>query len=413
MATLPEGLASGVGQEVRGGPKETSWDVLILGAGASGLMCAIEAGKRGRRVLVLDHGDQPGRKIRLAGGGRANFTNRQVGMEHYQSANPRFALSALKRFPPSAILELLERHGFPYEEKSQGRLFGHAPAARIVEILLDECQVAGVRFGLGQRIDQTRQKDGLFRVQTAGGTFLAPSLVVATGGCSYPQAGASDFGHRLAAEFGLEVIPPRPGLVGLLWDDHEVKRFGPLAGLSILAEVRCRQATFRDGLLFTHRGLSGPAILQASSYWPFGERLYLNLAPDRDLTAWLIGQKRLKPRSSLGQALNGLWPARLAAALVEKEERAMKLGALADHRLEQWAKRFTAWPFLPARSEGMEKAEVTVGGVDTRGLSSRSMESRRVKGLFFTGEVMDVTGQLGGYNLHWAWASGFCAGHHV
>jgi predicted Rossmann fold flavoprotein len=392
-------------------PQQT--DVVILGAGAAGLMCAFEAGRRGRRVILLDHADRVGKKILISGGGRCNFTNLQCRAENFLSDNPHFARSALARFTPSDMVALVEKHGIRYHEKTLGQLFCDGTAQQIVTLLERECAEANVRILTGTRIaaiSQTEISGKRFRIETSAGTFLAESLVVATGGLSIPKMGATALGYEIAAQFGVAIVPCRPALVPLVFDPVDLTHWSDLSGLS--AEVVARagakkqKAAFREKLLVTHRGLSGPAILQISSYWKAGEAIDLDLAPNREVTSALLTPNARRDAPAAVAALRAVLPARMA-------ERWLDL-----HPPRDWTNKSLAameaalhsWRVVPAGTEGYAKAEVTAGGVDTRELEAKTLESRTVPGLYFIGEVVDVTGWLGGYNFQWAWASAVSAG---
>ncbi|MFO7854131.1 MAG: NAD(P)/FAD-dependent oxidoreductase [Paracoccaceae bacterium] len=385
-------------------------DVVILGAGAAGMLCAIEAGRRGRRVVLLDHARSPGEKIRISGGGRCNFTNLRIEPERFLSANPRFALSALSRYTQHDFIARVDAAGIAWHEKTLGQLFCDGSAREIIAMLVDDMAEAGVDLRLGVTIeDVAREGDG-FRVETSGGTLAAPSLVVATGGRSVPKMGATGFGHRLAERFGLRLVEPRPGLVPLTFTDGARDGMAALSGLSVEARVACGRAAFDEGLLFTHRGLSGPSILQISSYWREGEAIVVDLAAGRDAAAALRERRGRGGRVSVKNALAELLPEKLAAAVTERSGVAGRLADQSDARLERLGAAVHGWRVVPAGSEGWRTAEVTLGGVDTRDLDSRTMMARGVPGLFFVGEVVDVTGWLGGYNFQWAWSSGWAAG---
>ncbi|HEY5997842.1 MAG TPA: NAD(P)/FAD-dependent oxidoreductase [bacterium] len=383
-------------------------DVIVIGAGASGLMCAATAGARGRSVLVLDHGAQAGAKIRISGGGRCNFTNREVSAGNYRSANPDFCRSALARFTPRDVLALLERHGVRWEEREQGQLFCLGSARQVVDLLLAECDRGGARLELECRVGAVRAGTGGFVVETARGAVRCASLVVATGGLSYPKLGASDFGLNLARQFGLGVVQPGPALVPFVLAAGDREACRALAGVSLEASIGCGGRDFAGRVLFTHRGLSGPAALQASLFWHPGEPLAIDLAPGKDVLELLLSRRasRAEPKSVLGEML----PRRLAALRCEQLGATRPLNQLGERQLRALAEGVRAWIVVPAETEGYATAEVTAGGVDTAELSSKTMEARRVPGLYFVGEVVDVTGALGGYNLHWAWASGMTAG---
>jgi predicted Rossmann fold flavoprotein len=385
------------------------YDVIILGAGAAGLMCAIEAGKRSRRVLVLERADRIGKKILISGGGRCNFTNLHTSPENFLSANRHFAKSALARYTPSAFVRLVEQHRIPYHEKKLGQLFCDRAASDITAMLEQECCDAGVEIRYNTKVNEVRKLDQ-FTVQAADASFGAPRLVVATGGLSIAKIGATSFGYDLARQFGLKIEPPRAALVPLVFSERDRKRWCDLAGVSteVVASTRSTKQTlqtFREKMLFTHHGISGPAILQISSYWDGKEPIHLDLAPDRNLTADLRTRGH-RDQSSWKLLLREILPRRLADRWLET----YPLAGNSDRAFADAEHQLHAWEVKPEGTEGYGKAEVTAGGVDTGELSARTMEARKVPGLFFIGEVVDVTGQLGGFNFQWAWASGFCAG---
>jgi len=386
----------------------TEYDAIVLGAGAAGLFCAATAGQRGRRVLLIDHAPEPGRKILISGGGRCNFTNLHTAPDRYLGANPHFAKSALSRYTPADFLELVESYGIAWHEKTLGQLFCDGSARQIVELLLAECAKGGVTALNGQAVTDVSHADGRFRVGLAGSIASAPALVIATGGPSIPKLGATGFAYDLARQFGLKVVQPRPALVPLTLPGSEAL-FRELSGVSTEVIARCGKASFREAALFTHRGLSGPAILQVSSYWQRGRAVTTQFLPDRP-EGWLRDLKRERPRLTLRKALGEGLPERLAEALAERIGLAGELGALQDRALAAAEARLARWPFEPDGSEGFAKAEVTAGGIDTDGLSSKTMEARRMPGLYAIGEAVDVTGWLGGYNFQWAWASARAAG---
>lgn len=390
----------------------TDHDVIIIGAGAAGLMCAMEAGKRVRKVLCLDHADRAAKKILISGGGHCNFTNLEISAEHYLSGNEHFCKSALARYTQHDFMALVQRHGIAYHEKTSGQLFCDKSAKEIVTMLLKECRDAGVTIRLGCRIRRIK-KDRFFQVQSSLGNFECESLVVATGGLSYPGLGASGFGHRIARQFGLNVIEPRPGLVPLIFSREDADRFKGLAGLSMDVMVTCSKREIRESLLFTHKGLSGPAILQLSSYWKLGDTLAIDLLPDLDLHEALREQKIRRPKSYLKTVLSEYLPNRFTQRICDLWIKNRPMNQIPDKELKHLSRTLHQWEVKPKGTKGYETAEVTVGGVDTDELSSRTMESKKVKGLYFIGEVADVTGDLGGYNLQWAWSSGYCAGQFV
>lgn len=386
------------------------FDVIVAGAGAAGLMCASVAGKRGRKVAVLERNESVGEKIRISGGGRCNFTNLSTGADNYLSSNPHFVKSALARFTPGDFTALLSRHGIPYNEKKSGQLFCDGSSREIIAMLTRECLDAGVEIVTQCAIDSV-SKEEEYTVRTGRGTFTAASFVIATGGLSLPKLGATDFGYRTARRFGLNVIDPRPGLVPLSLSGRELDFVSSLSGISLDAVVSCGGTSFREHVLFTHRGLSGPAILQISSYWSPGLPVVLNLSPVVDLTALL--EEHRHSRLEIHTLLSEVFPKRFARAWCEVNRLSGPVAGQPDGRLRQTAGNLHAWTVTPSGTEGYRKAEVTCGGVDTTELSSKTMESRKVPGLYIIGEVADVTGQLGGYNFQWAWASGYAAGEHV
>jgi predicted Rossmann fold flavoprotein len=385
-------------------------DAIVLGGGGAGLMCAAVAGQRGARVLVIDHAEQVGAKILISGGGRCNFTNVGATAERYISANPHFAKSALGRYGPQDFIDLVDRHGIAWHEKTLGQLFCDGSARQIVAMLLDECAAGKVDFALGQPLGEISHADGRFRVQLGGKVHTAPALVVATGGPSIPKLGATDFAYGLARQFGLKVVQPRPALVPLTLAGEQAL-FRELAGVAANVVARAGKAAFREAALFTHRGLSGPAILQVSSYWHPGEAISIDFLPDAT-PGWLTGAKRARPEAGLRQVLAGLLPQRLADVLAEKLH-VQTLQAAKDSALADAERQLRDWRFQPNGSEGYAKAEVTVGGIATDGLSQQTMMARKVPGLYCIGEAVDVTGWLGGYNFQWAWASGSAAGHAI
>jgi len=392
--------------------QEGEFDAIVLGAGAAGLMYAGVAGQRGRRVLVLDHADQPGKKILISGGGRCNFTNLGTAPDRFLSANPHFARSALARYTPADFLALVEQHGIAWHEKTLGQLFCDGSAKQIVALLLAECDRAAqaggrVEVRCGQPVTGVEHADGRFVVECGGRPVRAPALVVATGGPSIPKMGATGFAYDLARRFGLKVVEPRPALVPLTLDGSELL-FRSLSGIAAEVVAGAGKARFREAALFTHRGLSGPAILQISSFWRHGESVAIDFLPDRD-SGWLRQAKRDNPRLTVQRVLGRAVPERLAEALAERLALTGELANLADARLAAAEARLAAWAFHPNGTEGYAKAEVTAGGVATHGLSQQTLEARNVPGLHFIGEAVDVTGWLGGYNFQWAWASGWAA----
>ncbi len=389
-----------------------AFDVIILGAGAAGLMCALTAGQRGRKVLLLDHADRVGAKILISGGGRCNFTNLDSAPDRFLSGNPDFCRSALGRYTQADFIALVERHSIPYHEKTLGQLFCDGSAREIVAMLLAECREGSVDVRVGHAITDISRGE-YFRVETSGGSFTAPALVLATGGMSIPKMGATGFAYDVARRFGLGVTEPLPGLVPLQ-ATPEALGFEPLlAGVSLEAVVSCAGRSFRENILFTHRGLSGPAILQISSYWRQGDKIALDLQPAQDVMAFLRDRKNSRPKAEAKTVLAEILPGRLAHALAEAWLPAGSMANIADRLLAAFGARLKCWEVKPTGSEGWPKAEVTLGGIDTRGLSSKTMEARDVSGLYAIGEAVDVTGWLGGYNFQWAWSSGWCAGQAV
>ncbi len=384
------------------------YDAIVLGAGGAGLFCALTAGQRGRRVLVIDHAPEPGRKILISGGGRCNFTNTGAVPERYISANPHFAKSAMRRYTPADFVALVDKHRIAWHEKTLGQLFCDGSARQVVAMLMDECEAGGVAFGFGHPVTDASHADGQFTVQVGDRSHSAPSLVVATGGPSIPKLGATGFAYDLARRFGLGIVEPRPALVPLTLPGTEAL-FRDLSGVAAPVIARCGKAAFREAALFTHRGLSGPAILQVSSYWRHGEPVGIDFLPDA-APGWLTAAKRERPRVGLRRVLGGALPDRLAEALAARIGIETELGNMADKRLGEIERQLGDWQFLPNGSEGFAKAEVTVGGIATTGLSSQTMAAVKVPGLYAIGEAVDVTGWLGGYNFQWAWASGWAAG---
>ena len=385
-------------------------DVIVIGAGAAGMMCAIRAGQRGRSVLVLDHAKAPGDKIRISGGGRCNFTNIHAGPKNFLSANPHFCKSALARFTPADFVAMVDRHKIAWHEKTLGQLFCDDSAKDIIHMLLDEMRAAGAEWQLRTEILSVEKSADGFRVETSEGGYDCASLVIATGGKSIPKMGATGFAYRVAEQFGLAITETRPGLVPLTLDPALLEAIAPLSGISAPAEIRHGKTAFREALLFTHRGLSGPAILQISSYWREGEGITVDIEPDVDLLQHLKKAKQTNGRQSAQTALAEILPKRLAQYLTEREGISGNMADLSDKALTRLADAAQNWTVKPSGSEGYRTAEVTLGGIDTSALDSKTMESKAVPGLYFIGECVDVTGWLGGYNFQWAWASGFAAG---
>jgi len=393
---------------------ESKWDVIILGAGAAGLMCAAVAAGRGRKVLLLEKNSQVGRKILISGGGRCNFTNSGTTHEQYQGKNSNFARSALARYTPGDFVKLVQSYGIDFHEKKLGQLFCNHSAREIVDLLLSECSHAGVTIECGAEV-QSIEGEGPFKVSLAEASVECRSLVVATGGLSIPKIGATDFGYRVARQYGIKVTELRPALVPFTLSQETFPSFRDLAGTSLDALVTCGEKSFRENILFTHWGLSGPAILQASLYWNPGETVSLNLLPELDAVPWLLKLKRNEPKATLGSVLKRDLPTRFVESFIETvlKSESRPLGERSDKQLTQFGEILNGWNIIPDGTQGYKKAEVTRGGVNVDGLSQKSMESTNITGLFFIGEVVDVTGWLGGYNFQWAWASGAAAGQSV
>jgi len=388
-------------------------DVIVIGAGAAGLMCAAEAGRRGRRVIVLDQSAKAGNKIRMSGGGRCNFTNYDVGPEHYLSHNPHFVKSALSRFTQWDFLALVERYQIPWHERDHGQLFCNDTAKDILDMLLAECREGGVTLQLKTTIDSVEHDDDGFTLHTSRGDYRCDSLVIATGGLSIPSMGSSPFGYRIAEQFGLKVWSPSAGLVPFTLQPEDKARFAPLSGIAIDAVVEAGGASFHENVLFTHRGLSGPAILQASNYWQPGEAISIDWLPGREVAELIEAARRSHPKQQLKTLLGRQLPARLVAELLTESALETALAQLSKAQVEEATHQLHHWRTIPAGTEGYRTAEVTRGGVDCDAVSSKTMEAKAVPGLYFIGEVLDVTGWLGGYNFQWAWASGWCAGQYV
>ena len=386
------------------------WNVIVIGAGASGLLCAIECGRRGRSVLVLDHAERIGSKVLISGGGRSNFTNLNVTDTHYLSRNPHFCKSALARFTPKDILALAEKHNIKYYEKEAGQIFCVKSSRELLTMLEKECDSAGVGLRLKCRVTDIKKEEG-FIITTNQGEFQSDSLVIATGGLSYANLGASGFGHDVARQFGLKIIQPVPALVPFVFSAKEQKVFAGLPGISLDASVSCGGKKFCENILFTHRGLSGPAALQASLYWNPGELLVIDLLPGTDILGEFVSRRQSKVE--MRNLLSGYFPKRFSQTWCDHMLRSEPINQYSDKELKEIAHALHAWEVIPKGTEGYKTAEVTAGGVDTNELSSKTMEAKKVPGLYFIGEVMDVTGELGGYNLHWAWASGYAAGQHA
>ena len=391
----------------------SSFDVIILGAGAAGLFCAGRMGQAGLKAIVVDHAAKPAEKVRISGGGRCNFTNIHTASDRFISQNPHFAKSALARYTPTDFLDLLARHAITWHEKTLGQLFCDQKSGAIIQMLLDEMETSGGELRLSTEIKSVRHADGLFTVDTSGGLLTAPKLVVATGGLSIPKMGATGLAYDIARQFGHDIIPTRPALVPFVFTGADQEDFASISGVACDVRAQAGSASFDEAMLFTHRGLSGPAILQVSSYWAPGEPVTLTLLPGTDIAEALKSAKRDKPMQTLASALETLFSRRLAELVRERSgnNQALRLADTSHATLEALARTLEAWTVRPAGTEGWRTAEVTAGGIDTSGLSSRTMESSRVSGLYFIGECVDVTGWLGGYNFQWAWASAAAAAH--
>jgi predicted Rossmann fold flavoprotein len=391
----------------------TETDVIIIGAGASGLMCASEAGKRGRKVIVLDHANKAGKKILMSGGGRCNFTNYAIDPDNFISNNPHFCKSALSRFTQWDFLALIERYRIPYHERDHGQLFCNDSAKDILNMLLQECADAGVVMQLNACVESIEQLINGFHLKTDHGGFVGQSLVVATGGLSIPKMGATPLGYKIAQQFDINIIPTRAGLAPFTLQPEDKEKFSPLSGIAVPCIVSNKRQSFSENVLFTHRGLSGPAVLQISSYWQAGEVVVINLLPQLNLETVLKSLRRQKLKNTVKTILDNYLPKRLISCLLPEDLLAISLPDLSDRQIQQITDQLHNWIIKPNGTEGYRTAEVTVGGVDCNALSSKTMESKKVPGLYFIGEVVDVTGWLGGYNFQWAWSSGWCAGQYV
>ena len=388
-----------------------SYDAIVIGAGAAGMMCAIEAGRRGKSVLLIDHYRKLGEKIRISGGGRCNFTNLHTHPDNFISGNPHFCRSALARFTPQDFVKRVDAHGIAYHEKTLGQLFCDGSATEIIDMLKQDCDRAGVQWRMPCSVTSIAQSFGFFRVKTDQGEFDASALVIATGGLSVPKIGATPFGYKIAEQFGLHIVVPRPALVPLSFDPDSLAKFGDLSGLSVDAEVSCRGGRFRESLLLTHRGLSGPAILQISSYWQNGsakDPIHIDLLPDQNAAEWFAEHRHSKQQ--LANLLAERLPKRFTQAWCDAHGINLPMNRFTDKRLVEIANALHDWQIKPSGTLGYNKAEVTLGGVDTHALSSKTMQANDVPGLYFIGEVVDVTGHLGGFNFQWAWSSAVAAG---
>lgn len=387
-----------------------TYDIIVLGAGAAGMMAAIEAGKRGRTVLVVDHAQNPGEKIRISGGGRCNFTNTNTRPDRFISGNPKFAVSALSRYTPQRFIELVRSYNIAFHEKTLGQLFCDGSSVQIVNLLTSELGKAGAKLQLGAEIEGVVKTEAGFAIRLPTGEITATSLIIATGGKSIPKMGATGLAYKLAEHFGLAVTETRPALVPLTFEPRILERLSPLSGIAVDATVTANKKTFREAMLFTHRGLSGPSILQISSYWREGDAITLDLLPDHDVAGALRQARHNTPKLALQSVLTEVLPKRLAQMLGEDIGLPGMIGDFSDKKIDTAAAAITRWTLKPTGSEGYRTAEVTLGGIDTKGLNSTTMEARTVPGLYFIGEAVDVTGWLGGYNFQWAWASGWAAG---
>ncbi|WP_394892762.1 NAD(P)/FAD-dependent oxidoreductase [Mesorhizobium sp. AaZ16] len=387
-----------------------SFDVVVIGAGAAGMMCAVEAGKRGRSALVVEHAASPGEKIRISGGGRCNFTNLHSSPKNFISQNPHFCISALARYTQRDFIAMVERHGIAWHEKTLGQLFCDGSARQIIDMMVGEMKRFGVELRLSTRVETIEKSDHGFVLVLNDGTVRTKSLVVASGGKSIPKMGASGFGYDVAAQFGLRIVETRPALVPLTFDQNTLGRLAPLSGVAVDAVVYCGKTKFSEAMLFTHRGLSGPAILQISSYWREGEEIGISMLPETDVFAELRRARAENGKQAAQTALASFLPKKLAQTIAEHANATGNLADFSDKALRKLEAAVNGWRVKPAGSEGYRTAEVTLGGVDTRDLDSKTMEAKSIPGLYFIGEVVDVTGWLGGYNFQWAWSSGWCAG---
>lgn len=391
-----------------------NFDVIVIGAGAAGLMCAIEAGKRGRKVLVVDHANKAGKKILMSGGGRCNFTNYVINPAHYISHNPHFCKSALARYTQWDFIDLVKRYGIPFHEKALGQLFCDNKSKDILDMLLSECEKYGVTILLETSLQQVEHpKEKSFSINSSRGIFYAESLVVASGGLSIPSMGASPLGYKISEQFGIKVWPTRAGLVPFTLHAEEKQKIAVLSGIAVDSLVRHKQTCFRENILFTHRGLSGPAILQISSYWHAGEEIMIDLLPETNVVEFLKSAQKQHPKKQLKSIMADVLPKKLIEVFFTPEMIEEKMGAISHHEFKKIAKKINAWSVKPNGTEGYRTAEVTLGGVDCDAISSKTMEARNTAGLYFIGEVVDVTGWLGGFNFQWAWASGWAAGQEV
>ncbi len=388
------------------------YDVIIIGAGAAGLMCAVEAGKRGRKVLLIDHAKSVGEKIRISGGGRCNFTNIHASPASYLSDNPHFCVSALKRYTQADFIRLVEKYNIKYHEKTLGQLFCDGSSKQIIDLLLAECAAAGVLIKVNTKVLSVEKTDSGFKVN-AGELLTAESLVIATGGPSIPKMGATGWGYDIARQFGLNIIEPRAALVPLTFDGKTLEKLQPLSGIAVDTIASCNGKSFTEAMLFTHRGLSGPVILQISSYWKEGDVVTINLAPKIDVFAKLKEHRITNPKQEVATVLAQILPKRLAQYMADEYGYQGRLADYSNQKLQAIADNIHKWQVIPSGTEGFRTAEVTLGGVNTEELSSKTFEAKKVQGLYFIGEVVDVTGHLGGFNFQWAWSSGYAAGQFV
>lgn len=391
----------------------STYDVVIIGAGAAGMMCAIEAGKRGRKVVLIDHSKKIGEKIRISGGGRCNFTNIHASPEAFLSQNKHFCKSALKQYTQDDFIALIKKHDINFHEKKLGQLFCDDSAQKIIDMLIKECHAQGVKFDIETVVSSVSTNENGYEIETNGAVYQTQSLVIATGGLSIPKIGASKFGYDIARQFDLKIVETRAALVPLTFQAALLEQCKSLSGVSVEASVTCGKTTFAEGLLFTHRGLSGPSILQISSYWREGEYITINLVPGADVYAFLKEQKNTNSKKDIHTILSDIIPNRLAMSICEDHQVIGKIAELSDKSLSVLSEAINSWRVKPSGSEGYRTAEVTLGGVDTNELSSQTMEVKKHAGLYFIGEVVDVTGWLGGYNFQWAWSSGYVAGQYA
>ena len=389
------------------------YDVVIIGAGAAGMMSAIECGKRGRKTLLIDHSKKIGEKIRISGGGRCNFTNLNASPIKYISKNPSFIISALNQYNQEDFIDLVKKYKIKYHEKKLGQLFCDNSAQEIIDMLLNECKLANVVLKIDTKVTEVSYKDKIFITQDNSKTYLSSSLIVATGGLSVPKIGASKFGYDLAKQFNLNVIDTVPALVPLTFNEKILNKCKLLAGVSANAIISIKKTLFEEGMLFTHRGLSGPSILQISSYWKEGESLNIDLCPEKNIFNFLLNKRNTSPKQSINSIINSFLPKRLATIICEENEITGNIGELSNKNIKKLSDSINNWIVEPIGTEGYKTAEVTLGGVDTDELSSKTMMSKKNPGLFFIGEVVDITGHLGGYNFQWAWSSGFVAGQYA